>query len=138
MCGVCGILAFRDTFPSSQAIAERMADTMRHRGPDDAGAKSLAGGAVSLAHRRLSIVDLSASGRQPLSNEDGDVWITFNGEIYNHAELRAGLRARGHRYRSETDTESIVHLYEEAGPRCVEHLQGMFAFGLWDDRRGEL
>ena len=136
MCGICGILAISDSFTCDAPLARRMRDTMVHRGPDDAGARSF--DRVALAHRRLSIVDLSASGRQPMANEDDSLWITFNGEIYNHRELRAGCRDRGHTYRSETDTETILHLYEEEGPRCVERLQGMFAFAIWDTRRREL
>ena len=93
---------------------------------------------VALAHRRLSIVDLSAAGKQPMCNEDGTIWITYNGEVYNHSVLRAELEAMGHVYRSQTDTETIVHLYEEEGRACVERLQGMFAFAIWDSRRREL
>ncbi len=103
-----------------------------HRGPDDAG--FYISGNVGLAMRRLSIIDLQ-TGHQPVSNEDGTNWIVFNGEIYNHSELRSGLEARGHRYRSRSDTETIVHLYEEYGRECVCHLRGMFAFVLWDERR---
>ena len=90
-----------------------------------------------LGHRRLSIIDLG-TGQQPLSNEDETVWITFNGEIYNYRELRPDLEARGHRFRTHSDTETIVHLYEEYGPDCVNHLRGMFAFAIWDDRRKRL
>ena len=115
-----------------------MRDTMAHRGPDDAGTWVAGDGSAGLGHRRLSIVDLSAAGHQHMCNEDGTIWITYNGEIYNHAALRSELEARGHRYRSHTDTETILHLYEEEGPRCVERLQGMFAFAIWDERRREL
>src|SRR5262245_57920960 len=115
-----------------------MRDTMTHRGPDDAGTYMSPDGRVGLGHRRLSIVDLSAAGRQPMSNEDGSVWITFNGEIYNHASLRAALERKGHTYRSRTDTETLLHLYEEEGPDFVRQLEGMFAIGLWDARKGEL
>jgi len=111
---------------------------MVHRGPDDAGADSWGDGRVAFGHRRLSIVDLSPAGHNPMPNEDQMVWITFNGEIYNHRALRSELEAKGHRYRSNTDTETIVHLYEEEGPRCVERLQGMFAIAIWDERRQEL
>ena len=100
-----------------------------HRGPDDDGL--FTDGNVGLAMRRLSIIDVK-SGHQPLSNETQDIWIVFNGEIYNHAELRLDLEARGHRYRSHSDTETIVHLYEEYGPDCVKYLRGMFAFVIWD------
>jgi asparagine synthase (glutamine-hydrolysing) len=115
-----------------------MRDTLRHRGPDDAGTWIEPGGRVGLAHTRLSIVDLSPAGRQPMSNEDDSVWITFNGEIYNHRELRKPLQAKGHRYRSSTDTETILHLYEEVGDQVPSRLDGMFAFALYDARKQEL
>jgi asparagine synthase (glutamine-hydrolysing) len=140
MCGICGILATSLSFDATEQTVVAMRDTMIHRGPDDGGAQSWAAGdsSVALAHRRLSIVDLSPAGHNPMPNEDGDVWITFNGEIYNHAALRTELEAKGHRYRSHTDTETIIHLYEEDGPRCVERLQGMFAIAIWDARKREL
>jgi asparagine synthase (glutamine-hydrolysing) len=138
MCGICGILAFDDNFACDERVVVSMRDAMTHRGPDDAGMWHSPASRVSLGHRRLSIVDVSPSGHQPMSNEDGSVWITFNGEIYNHADLRKGLEARGHRYRSRCDTETILHLYEEEGPRCVERLDGMFALAVWDERRREL
>jgi asparagine synthase (glutamine-hydrolysing) len=138
MCGIAGILAFDERLAIDEATVGRMTDVLRHRGPDDAGIYALPEQRVALGHRRLSIIDLSTAGHQPMSNEDGTVWITYNGEIYNHPGLRAELEARGHRFRSATDTEAIVHLYEEEGPRCVERLQGMFAFALWDARRRRL
>jgi asparagine synthase (glutamine-hydrolysing) len=138
MCGVCGILAFRDSFVTDEATITRMRDALVHRGPDDGGVYRSPDGRVAFGHRRLSIVDLSPAGHGPMPNEDGSVWITYNGEVYNHAALRAELEPRGHRYRSHTDTETILHLYEELGPRCVERLQGMFAFGIWDERRRRL
>ena len=106
-----------------------------HRGPDDDG--FFAEGNVGLAIRRLSIIDVK-TGHQPISNEDGSLWIVYNGEIYNHQELRAQLQARGHRYRTKSDTETIIHLYEEYGRDCVKHLRGMFAFAIWDRRRRKL
>jgi asparagine synthase (glutamine-hydrolysing) len=109
-----------------------MADTIRHRGPDDEG--YYVSGAVGLGFRRLSIIDLN-TGHQPLSNEDGTIWIVFNGEIYNYQDLRQQLLAKGHVFRTKTDTEVIVHLYEEYGESCVEKLRGMFAFAVWDDRQ---
>ena len=109
-----------------------MADTIRHRGPDDEGVH--AEGPVGLAHRRLSILDLSPNGHQPMPNEDGSVWIAFNGEVYNFQSLREELAAR-HTFRSNTDTEVLIHLYEELGPAMVERLDGMFAFALWDKAR---
>jgi asparagine synthase (glutamine-hydrolysing) len=140
MCGICGILSTSAAFDASNQAVVAMRDTMIHRGPDDAGAESwgTAAGRVALAHRRLSIVDLSPAGQNPMPNEDHTLWITFNGEIYNHRALRSELEAKGHRYRSHTDTETIIHLYEEEGPRCVERLQGMFAIAIWDDSRQEL
>ncbi|HYJ00228.1 MAG TPA: asparagine synthase (glutamine-hydrolyzing) [Thermoleophilaceae bacterium] len=138
MCGIAGILGFSDGFAADEATVTRMRDSISHRGPDDGGSWCSPADRVALGHRRLSIVDLSRAGHQPMSNEDGTVWITFNGEIYNHLELRAELEAKGHRYRSNTDSETIVHLWEEEGPACVERLRGMFAFAIWDSRRREL
>ena len=138
MCGICGIFAFTDGFAADEATVTRMRDTLTYRGPDDAGAVVPDGDRVALGHRRLSIVDLSAAGHQPMSNEDGTVWITYNGEVYNHEALRAELEAKGHRFRSRTDTEAILHLYEEEGPDSVLRLEGMFAFAIWDGRRREL
>jgi asparagine synthase (glutamine-hydrolysing) len=138
MCGICGVLAFNDSFARDEQVLCAMRDTMTHRGPDDAGLWSSPAGRITLGHRRLSIVDVSHSGHQPMCNEDASVWVTFNGEIYNHAELRSELQERGHRYRSRCDTETIVHLYEEEGERCVERLDGMFAIAVWDERRREL
>jgi asparagine synthase (glutamine-hydrolysing) len=112
-----------------------MCQAMRHRGPDDEGL--FVDGRVALGMRRLSIIDL-AGGKQPISNEDGRITVVLNGEIYNYAELRAGLLARGHTLATHSDTETIVHLYEELGPRCVEQLRGMFAFALWDAREDRL
>src|SRR3954453_8987898 len=140
MCGICGILATTGAFDSSEETVVRMRDAMTHRGPDDGGADSWSSGEgrVAFGHCRLSIVDLSPAGHNPMPNEDGTVWITFNGEIYNHAALRAELEAKGHRYRSHTDTETILHLYEEEGPRCVERMHGMFGIAIWDARKREL
>ncbi len=138
MCGICGIAGLNDGFPVGEELVKRMSDTMVHRGPDAEGTLHRPQERVALGHRRLSIVDLSSAGRQPMSNEDGTLWITYNGEVYNHAALRPELEAKGHVYRSHTDTETILHLYEEEGPRCVERLEGMFAFAIWDSRRREL
>jgi asparagine synthase (glutamine-hydrolysing) len=138
LCGICGVLGTSEGFAVTEDIVSAMRDAMTHRGPDDAGSWHLPEHRVALGHRRLSIVDLSAAGHQPMSNEDGSIWITYNGEVYNHLALRKELAARGHVYRSDTDTETIVHLYEEEGPRCVERLEGMFAFAIWDSRRREL
>ncbi len=138
MCGISGILGFADSFAVSEALARDMAATQSHRGPDDDGAWADPAHRVALSHRRLSIIDLSAAGHQPMSNEDGSVWITYNGEVYNHEALRSELQAKGHTYRSRTDTETILHLYEEEGPGCVARLDGMFAFAIWDAPRRSL
>jgi asparagine synthase (glutamine-hydrolysing) len=135
MCGIAGIVQFNPRESVDAARVKRMRDVLFHRGPDGEGLWTE--GPVGLGHRRLSIVDL-ALGSQPMTNEDDSVWITYNGEIYNHGALRPGLEARGHRYRTRSDTETIVHLYEEEGDRCVERLQGMFAFAIWDRRRRRL
>lgn len=136
MCGICGIAAPRNLNRRvDEARLVRMRDVLVHRGPDDAGLYIQ--GPVGLAHSRLSIVDLSA-GHQPMSNEDGTVHIVFNGEIYNHSELRPGLQERGHTYRTASDTETILHLYEEYGPGAVEQLRGMFAFAIWDETKQRL
>jgi asparagine synthase (glutamine-hydrolysing) len=135
---MCGIIAIQnlDGAPVDPELLRRMRDALIHRGPDDAGLYT--DGPVGLGHRRLSIVDLSASGHQPMSNEDGSVWLVFNGEIYNYVELTSALERRGHRFRSRTDSEVVIHLYEEFGDRCVDHLNGMFAFVIWDARAKSL
>ena len=136
MCGICGIAIPRKHGSKvDESLLKGMRDSMTHRGPDDSGI--FLGGSVGLGHRRLSIVDLGG-GQQPMSNEDDTVWIVFNGEIYNHAGLRPGLEDRGHTYRSTSDTETIIHLYEERGTRAVEELRGMFAFAIWDWRQHRL
>jgi asparagine synthase (glutamine-hydrolysing) len=135
MCGIAGLHSSRGE-PQSVAVVEAMCALLRHRGPDDHGL--WAAGPVALGHRRLSILDLSTRGRNPLANEDGTVQLVFNGEIYNFRELRRELAARGHRLHSDTDCETVVHLYEELGSSCVERLEGMFAFALWDARRQRL
>src|SRR5437763_739194 len=138
MCGICGVLSFG---PSADAVEEQtlraMADTLRHRGPDADGYFVSPDHRVGFGFRRLSIVDL-ATGDQPMANEDGSVWLIFNGEIYNHADHRPWLEARGHRFRSRCDAEVVLHLYEEFGPDCVHHLRGMFAFAIWDASRRRL
>ncbi|HZR22950.1 MAG TPA: asparagine synthase (glutamine-hydrolyzing) [Vicinamibacterales bacterium] len=129
MCGIAGIVAFEGLDPSASLRAVRMRDVIEHRGPDEAGL--FVDDHAALAHRRLSIVDLS-TGQQPLSNEDGRVWVSFNGEIYNHGDVRPELEAAGHVYRTKSDTETIVHAYEEWGDNCVHRFRGMFAFAIWD------
>ena len=135
MCGIAGIADARGLTDDDRAAIDAMIDTLRHRGPDDRGTHAFAH--CALAHARLSIIDL-AGGRQPLSNEDGTVWISYNGEVYNFAELRGELEAAGHRFATHTDTEVIVHLYEEMGTACVDRLRGMFAFAIWDEPRRRL
>jgi asparagine synthase (glutamine-hydrolysing) len=132
MCGICGIFFANREWRVQGDVLARMNRRILHRGPDDEG--FFVEENVGLAMRRLSIIDVK-SGHQPLANENRDVWIIFNGEIYNHAELRENLEARGHQYRTRSDTETIVHLYEEYGSDCVTHLRGMFAFVIWDRRR---
>ena len=135
MCGICGKLNFDRTATVDPGLLGMMLATIRHRGPDDEG--RYLSGQVALGFRRLSIIDLS-SGHQPLSNEDGSIWVVFNGEIYNYRELRKRLVDKGHVFKTQTDTEVLVHLYEEHGENLVQELRGMFAFALWDDRNKRL
>lgn len=135
MCGICGIVDLERRSRVERGRLADMAQQIVHRGPDDEG--FYIDGNVGLAMRRLSIVDLQ-TGHQPLSNEDGSIWLVYNGEIYNHQDLRRELSARGHVYRTRSDTETILHLYEEYGRDCVHHLRGMFAFALWDRRNRRL
>ncbi|MBO1076770.1 asparagine synthase (glutamine-hydrolyzing) [Roseomonas marmotae] len=135
MCGLAGLFSFnRETNPDA-ALLRRMTDAMRHRGPDGEGFHIEPG--LALGHRRLAIVDL-AGGAQPMASADGEVVISFNGEIYNHEELRQELEAAGHRFRTRSDTEAILHAWQAWGMGCLERLNGMFAFALWDRRSGEL
>src|SRR5262245_16055567 len=132
MCGIVGISGTElNDNPESRELIGRMLGAIEHRGPDDEGHHIETG--VAMGMRRLAVIDL-ATGRQPISNEDGSIWIVFNGEIYNFRELRELLLARGHKLRTRTDTETIAHLYEDEGERCVERLRGMFAFAIWDRR----
>ena len=132
MCGICGKYS-PEGVQSSQI--QRMLDSIAHRGPDDEG--TYVHGAIGLGNRRLSIIDLQ-SGKQPICNEDGTIWIVYNGEMYNYPSLRHELEAKGHLFRTHSDTEAIVHLYEEMGERCVEKLSGMFAFAIWDENQQKL
>jgi asparagine synthase (glutamine-hydrolysing) len=132
MCGIAG-----STNDHDGAAVRAMSATLRHRGPDDEGLHADARAGVSIGVRRLAILDLPG-GHQPLANEDGSVWVVFNGEIYNYPQLRQQLRARGHRFATSCDTEILVHLYEEFGEAMVHALEGMFAFALWDERRQRL
>src|SRR5271170_1120275 len=131
MCGIAGVVT-ESSAERFRAAAERMAEAMHHRGPDSYGIAPL--GECLLVNARLAIVDLSERGRQPMSNAAGTVWITYNGEAYNAGELREQLIARGHQFRSTTDTEVVLKLYEEYGERCVEAIRGMFALAIWDAR----
>jgi asparagine synthase (glutamine-hydrolysing) len=138
MCGIVGAFHFSRADPVSHELLIRLRETMHHRGPDDEGIWINEDCKVGFGHRRLSIVDLSPEGRQPMTTEDGSLVITFNGEIYNHLSYRTQLEKRGHRFRSHSDTEVILHLYQEFGADCVEHLDGMFAFAIWDQISGRL
>jgi asparagine synthase (glutamine-hydrolysing) len=137
VCGINGVFA-RDRSPLDRGEVEAMRDTMSHRGPDDCGLWQRDEGDVVLGHRRLAIVDLSPAGHEPMTNEDGSIQLTYNGEVYNHEALRRDLERRGHRFRSRCDAEVLVHLYEEHGPAMVELLIGMFAFAIWDEERERL
>src|SRR5258708_7305925 len=138
MCGICGVLNFGSSgTPVDEPTLRYMADTLQHRGPDADGYFVSPDHQVGFGFRRLSIVDL-ATGDQPMSNEDDSVWLVFNGEIYNHADHRPALEARGHRFRSQCDAEVVLHLYEEDGAGCVDHLRGMFPFPTLDRRRRQL
>src|SRR2546421_6564112 len=129
MCGICGIVAIDGGLsPALAAAVPSMMGALLHRGPDNEGL--FEDGWAALGHRRLSIID-RAGGAQPLSNEDGSCWIVFNGEIYNHHDLRQELLARGHQFRTVSDTETILHGYEEFGPSVVDRLEGMFAFAVY-------
>ena len=133
MCGIAGYFLRSSDADLSQVQA--MCDEIRHRGPDDEGYRIE--GRMGMGMRRLSIIDL-AMGRQPIANEDGTVWVVFNGEIYNYRDLRASLRCSGHRFRTQSDTEVLVHLYEEEGVAGIERLRGMFACAIWDSRQRSL
>src|SRR5262245_49272462 len=133
MCGLAGY--FGDFEPER---LQAMSALVAHRGPDDSGVWTDRAAGIGLALRRLAILDLRPEGHQPMANEDGSIQLVFNGEIYNFGPLREELEAKGHVFRSRTDTEVIVHLYEEEGPRCLMRLNGMFALALWDARRRSL
>src|SRR5580704_19515606 len=135
MCGIAGKFNFDPTRPVHREHLTAMTSVVAHRGPDADG--FFVGAGIGLGHRRLSIIDLS-TGHQPLANEDRTIWVVFNGEIYNFAEIRTTLEAFGHRFRTHTDTEVIVHAYEQWGDGAVERFRGMFAFALWDERRRRL
>jgi len=134
VCGIYGVLQL-DGEPVSTAVLNGMGQRTIHRGPDDEG--SYADGSVAFGMRRLSIIDV-AGGHQPLSNEDGTLWLVANGEIYNYRELRQELSAQGHRFKTASDCETVLHLYEQYGDDCLRHVNGMFAFALWDVKRRRL
>jgi len=136
MCGICGKLYFNPTRKADRNIISAMSSVLKHRGPDDHGI--YIDGPVGIGHQRLSIIDISAAGHQPMANEDGSIWIVFNGEIYNFEELRRELQGKGHVFASHTDTETIIHLYEEEDTDCLNRLRGMFAFAIWDSIKQRL
>ncbi len=140
MCGIVGVLSFSNSFQVSEPYLTRMRDEMSHRGPDGAGNFISGDRRLGLGHRRLAIIDLSAKADQPMTNEDGTLWVVFNGEIYNHAEIRAELERRGgHRWRTDhSDTEVILHAFEQWGIDCVQRFRGMFAIALWDAKKRQL
>ena len=138
MCGICGVWNFGDGQPVCRPGLEKMRDTLTHRGPDDAGCYFDDREGLGLGFRRLSIIDLSPAGHQPMSNEDGSIWTVFNGEIYNYRALRCELEKAGHHFASATDTETLLHGYEQWGLDVVRHMRGMFAFALWDGPRRRL
>ena len=135
MCGIAGTFNLNGA-PVDAENVKRMCDVMAHRGPDDEGV--FLDGSVGLGHRRLSIIDLSAAGHQPMFNEDRTIALVFNGEVYNFRELRHHLECLGHYFHSQTDTEVVIHAYEEWGEKCVARFNGMFAFGLWDSGKRQL
>jgi asparagine synthase (glutamine-hydrolysing) len=134
MCGIAGIVSLKGR-ELARDILDRMVRSLSHRGPDCNGAYH--GGTIGLAHARLSIIDLSG-GHQPMSNEDGSLWITFNGEVFNYVELRNELIRKGHRFLTHSDTEVILHMYEEKAEECVQHFNGQWAFAIWDAKRHRL
>ncbi len=133
MCGIVGVLSTNERVDLE--TVQKMRDRMTHRGPDDCGLYLSKDSMVALGHRRLSIIDLSSRGKQPMGNEDGTIWVVYNGEIYNFQTLRQELEELGHVFQSDTDTEVIVHAYESWGEDCISRFGGMFAFGLWDEKR---
>ncbi len=140
MCGICGIINYGGNSGVERETLVKMCRVIEHRGPDDEGVhlawKDAQGKyRLGFGHRRLSIIDLSPLGHQPMSNEDNSIWITYNGEIYNFAEIKQELIGKGHKFKSHTDTEVIIHLYEEEGKDCVKKLRGMFAFAIWDEKK---
>lgn len=138
MCGIAGIYALDNEKEVSSDELKAMTSALSHRGPDSEGYYFNSTHSIGLGHRRLSIIDLSDNGHQPMSNEDGTLWLTLNGEIYNYLELRKLLLQKGHLFSSQSDTEVILHLYEDHGTGCIDYLRGMFAFALWDEKKALL
>ena len=136
MCGIAGHINFTGGVTNAQITA--MSDAIRHRGPDGEGYYLNTSATAGLGHRRLSFLDLSEAGKQPMTNEDGTFWLTYNGEIYNYIELREELQKLGHRFHSHSDTEVILHGYEQWGTGVLSKLKGMFAFGIWNEQKREL
>lgn len=136
MCGICGIIDFSHSNGVNEDVLRTMCASMKHRGPDDEGIyKNNKNVSVGLGHRRLRIIDLSQAGHQPMTNEDRTVWIVLNGEIYNYHDLRNELENKGHIFKSHTDTETVIHLFEEYGEDCLKYIRGMFAFAVWDEKK---
>ena len=138
MCGFCGVWHYRDCLPVDRALLQEMNCTLSHRGPDDEELSFDDEHGIGIGFRRLSIIDLSPAGRQPMLNEDGSLWIAFNGEVYNFLALRPELEKQGHRFRSQSDTEVILHLYESVGEKLPSLLHGMFAFAIWDRKKQQI
>jgi asparagine synthase (glutamine-hydrolysing) len=139
MCGICGVWEYGASEGRvERSLIERMRDQMPHRGPDDTGELIFDAGRGGFGFRRLSIIDLSPAGHQPMHGCTEKVWLAFNGEVYNHATLRSQLEERGHRYRSRTDSETILHQYEERGLDFVHDLEGDYAIAIWDEEREQL
>ncbi|MHB1377034.1 MAG: asparagine synthase (glutamine-hydrolyzing) [Candidatus Humimicrobiaceae bacterium] len=139
MCGIVGIFNFNNQESINENLLVKMRDIMIHRGPDDFGLWISPDNKTGLAHRRLSIIDISKSASQPMSNEDNSIFIVFNGEIYNHQEIRPELEKKGHKFKTDhSDTEVIIHAFEEWGVNCIQKLRGMFAFAIWDENKKEL
>ena len=136
MCGIVGVFNYNNSEPVREDVLIKMRDTMVHRGPDGCGIWISDDRCIGLAHRRLSIIDLSESANQPMCNEDETIWIVFNGEIYNHMEIRPELEERGHKFKTDhSDTEVIIHAFEEWGIDCISRFRGMFAFAIWDSKK---
>mgnify|MGYP001601377583 CR=1 FL=1 len=138
MCGISGVFHFKNQNQTDENLLKRMSDTLVHRGPDDEGIYISKNRKLGFGFRRLSIIDLSPAGHQPMTNETGDVWVMFNGEIYNFESLKKELQQKGHAFKSKTDTETIIHNYEEKGINAINDLNGMFAIALWDEKRQKL